>query len=409
MTDSTSSSQRSGPRAVAKAVWGAALALAIVVGVIAAIIGVASLVPGLGPLSTVASRFAPTVAPLVALMGLIVLLVGIIAVRRGRRRTGAAATVLGGVGAAANLAVIIVLVGAITSAGGSVNMFTATFGLSAIDTAKPDRQEVYEQTSSGDDLAVSIYEPDGTEGPAPTIMYVHGGGWIAGEANASSSELRELADHGYLVVSVDYELATQDNATWQSAPSQVACAATWIQSHADKLGADMDRLAFWAESSGGNMVANTAGAAAQGAAESSCGGEVPVPAAVVADYPAFDVTGLYENAPAGPGAGTSTRIFATSFTGGTPGEFPKRYAAVNSSTHMTDEAPPMLVMTAMRDDVIAPSDQLAWADAARDRGVDVQTVRIPLANHAYTQKAKNSLGSQGHLSIAEAYLSERLR
>src|SRR5699024_12799168 len=55
-----------------------------------------------------------SVAPLVALVGLIVLFVGVIAVRRGRRRTGAAATVFGGVGAAANLAVIIVLVGAIT-------------------------------------------------------------------------------------------------------------------------------------------------------------------------------------------------------------------------------------------------------------------------------------------------------
>src|SRR5699024_8181015 len=197
------------------------------------------------------------------------------------------------------------------------------------------------------------------EGSAPTIMYVHVGGWIAGEANASSSELRELADHGYLVVSVEYELATEDNATWQSAPSQVACAATWIQSHADKLGGDTDCLAFWAESSGGNMVANTAGAAAQGAAEASCGGEVPVPAAVVADYPAFDVTGLYENAPAGPGAGTGTRIFATRFTGGTPGEDPKRYAAANSSTHMTDDAPPTLGMTAMRDELIAPSDQPA--------------------------------------------------
>ncbi|WP_209373463.1 alpha/beta hydrolase [Brevibacterium renqingii] len=409
MTDSTSSSQRSVPRGVGTAVWTAVLILALVMGVIAAIIGIASLVPGLGPLSPAAARFAPTVAPISALVGLIVLVVGIIAVRRGQRRTGAVASMLGGAGAAANLAVVIVLVGAITSAGGSVNLFTATFGLSAIDAAAPDRQEVYEKTSSGDDLSVSVYEPAGQKDSAPTIMYVHGGGWIAGEPDASSSELRELADHGYLVVSVEYELATPDNPTWQSAPSQVACAATWIQGHADELGADMDRLAFWAESSGGNMVANTAGAAAQGAAESSCGGEVPVPDAVVADYPAFDVTGLYENAPAGPGAGTGTRIFATSFTGGTPEEYPKRYATVNSLTHLTDAAPPMLVMTAMRDDTITPADQLAWADSARDRGVDVRTVQIPFANHAYPQKAKNSLGSQGHLSIAENYLSERLR
>lgn len=409
MTDSTRSSQHSVIRGVARTGLTVVLVLALVLGALSAIFGLASLIPGIGPLSSFAARFAPTVAPLVALAGLIVLVVGIVAVRRGRRPTGTVATVLGGVGAVANTAVIVVLIGAVVSAGGSVNLLTATFGLSAIDGATPDRQEVYDTTGSGDDLSVSIYEPEGVSGSAPTIMYVHGGGWIAGEANGSSSELRQLADRGYLVVSVEYELATPDNATWQRAPSQVACAASWIHAHADELGADMGRLAFWGESSGSNMAANTAGAAAHGDAESSCGGKVPAPAAVIADYPAFDVTGLYENAPVGPGAGVGTRVFATSYTGGTPEEFPERYEAVNSTTHLNSSAPPMLMMTAMRDDVIAPADQLAWADAARSRGADVQTVRIPLANHAYTQKSKNSLGSQGHLSIAEAYLSERFR
>ena len=409
MTGSKSSPQRSVPQRAGDTVQAAGLILALVLGAIAAVIGLASLIPGLGPLSPIAARWAPTVAPPIAVVGLIVCAIGIAAVRRGFRRTGTATTVLGGVTAVTNVAVIIVLVSAISAAGGTVNMFTATFGLSAINSASPDRQEVYDKSTSGDDLSVSIYEPKGEKAPAPTIMYVHGGGWIAGDPNAASSELRELADHGYLVVSVEYELATLDNATWQSAPSQVACAASWIQTNADALGADMDRLAFWGESSGSNMVANTAGAAAQGTAESSCGGKVPVPAAVIADYPAFDVTGLYENAPTGPGAGTGTRLFATSYTGGTPEEYPERYAAADSVTHLEAPAPPVLMMTAMRDDVITPSDQLAWAESARSSGVDVQTVQVPLANHAYTQKAKNSIGSQGHLSIAEAYLSERFR
>lgn len=409
MTDYTSSKQHSGRGGFAKLVRVIVLVIALILGLIVAIFGLASLIPGIGPLSSFAARWAPTVAPIVALIGLIILLVGIVAVCRGRRRSGAVTTVLGGIGAVTNIAVVIVFVGAITSAGGSVNLLTATFGMSAMDAASPDRQEVYDKSSSGDDLSLSIYEPSGAKGSAPTIMVVHGGGWIAGEPDAVSSELRTLADHGYLVVSVEYELATKGNPTWQSAPSQVACAASWIQTHADTLGADMDRLAFWGESSGGNLVANTAGAAAQSKAESTCGGKVPAPAAVVADYPAFDVTGLYANAPAGPGAGTGSRIFATSYTGGTPEEFPKRYATVNSAPHLTDAFPQTLVMTAMRDDVILPGDQLEWVDKARDRGVDVQTVQVPLANHAYSQKAKNSLGSQGHLSIAEAYLAERLR
>jgi acetyl esterase len=405
MTDSTTPRPA---RSVATAVWAAVMILAVVLGIAAVILGLTSLVPRVGAFSSSAARYAPSATPLAALVGLIVLVVGIVALARGRRRSGTVAAVLGGAGAAANIAVVTMLLVAITSAGGSVNLFAATFGLSSINEATPDRQEVYDTTSSGDDLSVSIYEPEGHKGAAPTILNVHGGGWIAGNADSASSELRGLADHGYLVVSVEYELATPDNATWKSAPAQVACAAAWIDAHADELGADMGRLAFWGDSSGGNLVANTAGAAAQGTVESSCGGDVPIPKAVVTDYPALDVTSLYENAPVGPGRGTGTRIFATSYTGGTPEEFPERYEAVNSATHINADAPPMLMMTAMRDDVIAPSDQLEWADAARDRGADVETVKIPLANHAYPMVAKNSIGSQGHLSIGETFLSKRL-
>lgn len=137
MADSTSLQQHSKSGGVAKAFWVVVLVLGLILGAIAAIFGLASLIPGLGSLSTFAARFAPTVAPIAALVGLIVVFVGIMAVRRNRRRTGTVTTVLGGIGAVANIAVVIVLVGAITSAGGSVNLLTATFGLSAMDSGRP--------------------------------------------------------------------------------------------------------------------------------------------------------------------------------------------------------------------------------------------------------------------------------
>ncbi|WP_148059165.1 alpha/beta hydrolase [Rathayibacter sp. PhB127] len=383
------------------------LVLALLLGVAAAVVGLATLVPGVGLLSMTAALLAPTIAPVLAMLGVIALVVGVLAFRRGLRRTGAAAAVLGGIGAATHITAVVVMVAAVASAGGTVNVATATFGLSAMGAATPDRTEAYTTSSSGEDLALSLYEPSADTGAAPTIMFVHGGGWISGEPDTLSSELRTLADHGYLVVSVEYELATAENATWQSAPSEVACAATWIQSNAAALGADLDRLAFWGESAGGNLVINVASAAAQGTAVSSCGGTVPVPAVIVADFPAVDVTSVYENT--FDVAGISTRDFATSYTGGTPEEFPERYAAVNAATYLSAAVPQTLVMTPMRDDLIDPADQFAWADSARALGVDVTTVPIPLANHAYPQFAKNSLGSQGHLSIAEAYLTDRLR
>ncbi|NQX17332.1 alpha/beta hydrolase [Rathayibacter sp. VKM Ac-2857] len=405
-TEKTTAGDDSARSTAAKVLWLIGLTVALALGAVATLIGIVSLIPGLGLLSMAGALLAPTVAPLVAVLGLVTLAIGLIAVRRGLRRSGGVTSILGGIAAVTNIFVVAVIVGAVVSAGGSVNLFTATFGLSAMGSSAPDREEVYGASSTGEDLSVSIYEPAASTGTAATIMFVHGGGWISGEPDTLSSELRTLADNGYLVVSVEYELATAEIATWQSAPAQVACAATWIQANAADLGADLNRLAFWGESAGGNLVINTASAAAEGTAVSSCGGTVPIPTAVVADFPAVDVTSVYENT--FDTAGISTRNFATSYTGGSPEEFPERYAAVNAATYLNAAIPQTLVMTPMRDDLIAPADQFAWADAARDLGVEVETVPIPLANHAYPQFAKNSLGSQGHLSIAESYLAERL-
>lgn len=407
MTETTTRASRSERGPLAKVLWLVVIALALLLGAVTAVLGLATLIPGMGLLSMAAALLAPTIAPLVAVFGLVVLAVGIVAVRRGLRRSGAVTAVIGGIGAATNIAAVAVIVGAVIAAGGSVNVFTAAFGLSSMGAATPDREEVYTASSTGEDLSVSIYEPADATDAAPTIMFVHGGGWISGEPDTLSSEMRTLADHGYLVVSVEYELATEGNPTWQSARAQVACAATWIQANAADLGADLERLAYWGESAGGNLAIVTAGAAAQGTAVSSCGGTVPIPTAVVADFPGVDVSGIWANPFDIPGI--SARNFATAYTGGSPEEYPERYAAVNASTYLSADFPQTLMMTPTRDDLVAPESQFAWADAARDLGVDVELARIPLANHAYPQFAKNSLGSQGHLSIAMTYLAERLR
>lgn len=394
------------PKGVAKIAWVVGLGLLVTMGMIGALLGVVTLVPWLGIFSTVGSVLAPTIAPLLSVIGFVVLIVGIVAARQGFTRAGRVAAVLGGIGTLTNAVSVGVMVAAAHAAGGSVNLVSATFGLSGMSAAKPDKTIVYDTTRSGDDLSVSIYEPRSRSGAAPTIMFVHGGGWTSGQPNFLSTELRNLADDGYLVISVEYELATKNNPTWQVAPAQVACAATWIANNADSIGADMKRLAFWGESAGGNLAINTAETAALGQAKSSCGGTVPVPQAVVVDFPGVDVTGLYENT--FDVAGISTRNFATTYTGGTPSQYPDRYASVNSATYLSSKTPNTLLMVNTRDDLVYPVQQYEWANAARKLGVDVEIVKLPLANHASAQFAKNSLGSQGHLSIAKTYLVKTL-
>jgi acetyl esterase/lipase len=275
-----------------------------------------------------------------------------------------------------------------------------------MDGKSPDSRVVYDTTPDGKELKLSIYRPATTKNAAPTIMYVHGGGWTLGTADQLSSELRQLADDGYLVISVEYELATPTKHTWDRTPDQINCAAAWIGQNAKGLGGSLNKLAFWGDSAGGNLALNAAYSARAGTATSPCG-DVPAPQAVIADFPAVDVASVYDSN--FDLAGLSAHTFATNYLGGTPTQYPERYKAIGTANFLSDKAPQTLLMIPERDELVPPSATYAWASKAERAGASVDLVKVPLAMHLYTQLAYNSIGSQLHLSIAEHYLQTHLR
>ena len=392
----------------ARFVWGIVMTLALGLVTAVAVITSGTLIPGLGLLSVMGNVLAATLSPQFALVGLLVAVVGVVAWRRGLRRSGATAAVMGVASLIANIAVVAVLIGAVVDDGGSVDLARATFGLSAIGAPPPDQVRTYDRTAAGEELTLDIFEPSGpaAAGGAPVILYVHGGGWNSGSGTTTAADHRALADAGYLVASVNYELSTPDQPTWDRAPAQVGCAAVWLSDHAAELGADLDRLAFWGDSAGGNLALNAAYSAAQGAAPSSCGGTVPVPAAVVTDYPATDMAAVaasgFDVAP------LSASTLAEQYLGGTATEYPERYDATSPATYLSPRAPATLIIEPTRDTLVPTQTVDDFADEARAAGVDVQLARIPLSWHIYTQIAANSIGDQAHLSIAMNYLAERL-
>jgi hypothetical protein len=131
-----------------------------------------------------------------------------------------------------------------------------------------------------------------------------------------------------------------------------------------------------------------------------------VVAGMVAGADSIDDLGLLRH-------GAMRRLFAGVRAPSTLGTFLRlhlrsRYAAVDSATYVSKDFPQTLVMTPTRDSLIIPQDEYDWADSVRAQGVAVAVVKIPLANHAYPQFARNSIGSQAHLSIAKTYLAQHL-
>jgi acetyl esterase/lipase len=94
-----------------------------------------------------------------------------------------------------------------------------------------------------------------TGGPArPAILYIHGGGFIAGDAAGETGRLLALArDLDCVVVSVDYRLAPE--APFPGPVEDCHAALGWMHREASRLGIDPRRVAVMGESAGGGLAA----------------------------------------------------------------------------------------------------------------------------------------------------------
>lgn len=94
----------------------------------------------------------------------------------------------------------------------------------------------------------------------PAILHLHGGGYVAGSAQASLWRSQALArDLGALIVSVEYRLAPET--PFPGALDDNYAALAWLYAAADELSVDRARIALVGESAGGGHAAMLAIAA----------------------------------------------------------------------------------------------------------------------------------------------------
>lgn len=104
------------------------------------------------------------------------------------------------------------------------------------------------------DVQVRIVKPVGSTTPLPAILYVHGGGWILGNAGTHDRLVRELAvGVGAAVVFVEYTRSPE--ARYPVAIEQAYATAQWVSQHGLTEELDASRMAVAGDSVGGNMAA----------------------------------------------------------------------------------------------------------------------------------------------------------
>src|ERR1700739_4377840 len=104
-------------------------------------------------------------------------------------------------------------------------------------------------------LAARVYRM--APGKAPTVVFFHGGGWVAGDLETHDRQARWLAiETGAVVVSVDSRRPPETR--FPGAFEDAFAAVKDVANRITEFGGDADRLGVAGDSAGGNLAATAA-------------------------------------------------------------------------------------------------------------------------------------------------------
>ena len=243
----------------------------------------------------------------------------------------------------------------------------------AVDLANRYRvaPNVTYHTVDGVELKMDVYARRDVQTPQPTLVFMHGGFWVAGNKEGSLLSLIPWLEMGWNVVNVEYRLGPEFLAP--AAVQDVFCALRFVASSADQYNVDVDRLVASGQSAGGHlalvlgMMPDSAGFA------DTCPGEAtPRVAAVVNWFGVTDVPDVID----GPNrAEAAARWF---------GDMPDRIELarrLSPLTYVREGLPPVLTIHGDADNVV-PYDEGARLHAALDDiGTPNRLLTIPGGGH----------------------------
>ncbi|QOG23087.1 MULTISPECIES: alpha/beta hydrolase [Bradyrhizobium] len=209
--------------------------------------------------------------------------------------------------------------------------------------------------------------------PAPTVVFFHGGGWVAGDLETHDRQARNLAiETGAVVVSVDYRRPPETR--FPGAFEDAFAAVSDVFGRVAEFGGDAKRFGVAGDSAGGNLAATTAIACRDAGIRL---------AAQLLVYPVTDTVGLYadvsENARFPSRAENADGYFLTRAT---MQWFCGHYLA--DSAHAADWRVSPLRATSLKD--LAPAVvTTAWFDPLRDEGAAyaraLEGAGVPVRQH----------------------------
>lgn len=271
--------------------------------------------------------------------------------------------------------------------------------LRALEAHVPDGvDEVLDEQYRPDDpdARLDVFHPQDAGEALPTVVWVHGGAFVAGTKDGTTAYAKILASHGYTTVSVEYTKAPEGRYPHQV--EQVAAALEHVVTNADRLHVDPDRIVLAGDSAGAHIAAQTALAISDDAYAREAGLPQPIEAdrlrGTVLACGAYDLSVPdYDDGV----MGRVQRDILWAYTGEKDFADDPRLGYASLPQHVSSAFPPAFV-TAGNADPLEPHSRSLVA-ALDGQGVDVDALfypadRTPAAGHEYQFDLDSAAGQE---------------
>ncbi len=253
----------------------------------------------------------------------------------------------------------------------------------SVGTPDVSKSVHFTTTPDGKALFMDISKPNNfnSQKALTPVVLIHGGGFIAGARNEEPAWTQFYTDRGYVVFDVDYRLATATYHTWDKAAPDIATAIVWMGNHAADYHVDMSKLIIAGASAGGGLALQVAYGIQDGTLKAYEPGALAQAKAVVAIFPAQDMTAIWNSTTSF--LGIDNHKIGEEYIGGSPQEYPQAYATVDVSNHITRHSPPTIVIVGQHDHAIPYQSQVQFVDNLTKMGVPHEFISIPFTDHFF--------------------------
>jgi acetyl esterase/lipase len=246
-----------------------------------------------------------------------------------------------------------------------------------VEYANPDDQH----------LQLNLARPVG-DGPFPTILCIHGGGFRAGNRESYDALCKKLAARGYVAATVTYRLAPKY--PFPAAVHDTKAAVRWLRANAAKYQIDPERIGVTGGSAGGHLaqflavtegVEQFEGALANNDYSSAVN-------CVVNVYGPSDLTKSY-------GKSVDAAEVLPLFLGGNLEQARHRHILASPLYWVTPQAAPTLCIHGTEDKYVA-HEQAEWiVERLKAADVEAELLSLPGAGHGFKgadqEKAEQAL------------------